>query len=81
MAQSTVKWFDPKKGYGFIFNPEGGDDIFVHYTAIISESRYKILNQDAEVEYELDQSRARLHATSVRETVSAENDELLTPLS
>ncbi len=81
MAQSTVKWFDPKKGYGFIFNPEGGDDIFVHYTSIISDNRYKILSQDAEVEYELDQSRERLHATSVRETVAAESVHSLAPLS
>ncbi len=70
MASSRVKWFDAKKGYGFIFNPEGGDDIFVHYTAIISEHRYKVLNPDAAVEYELDHSRQKLHATSVREAAT-----------
>ena len=54
MAISKVKWFDGKKGYGFLLNPEGGEDIFVHYSAIQSEQSFKVLNQDAEVNFELD---------------------------
>ena len=36
MAKGTVKWFDPKRGFGFIIN-EQGQDVFVHYTNIVAE--------------------------------------------
>jgi CspA family cold shock protein len=53
MLQGKVKWFDSKKGFGFILNPEGGEDIFVHFSEIISDLSYKALIQDDEVEFEL----------------------------
>ncbi len=67
MAQSKVKWFNDKKGYGFIVNPDGGEDIFVHYSNIDSHHRFKILKQDAEVHFELDSKGQRLQAKKVRE--------------
>ncbi len=67
MAISKVKWFDGKKGYGFILNPEGGEDIFVHFSAIISEQSFKVLNQDAEVDFELDKTQKGLQARNVHE--------------
>ncbi|NTW55112.1 MAG: cold shock domain-containing protein [Chlorobaculum sp.] len=67
MAKSKVKWFDGKKGYGFILNPEGGEDIFVHFSAIVSDQSFKVLNQDAEVEYDLDKTQKGLQAKNVRE--------------
>jgi CspA family cold shock protein len=67
MAISKVKWFDGKKGYGFILNPEGGEDIFVHFSAIVSDQSFKVLNQDSEVEYELDKTQKGLQAKNVRE--------------
>jgi len=67
MAKSKVKWFDGKKGYGFILNPEGGEDIFVHFSAIISDQSFKVLNQDSEVEYDLDKTQKGLQARNVRE--------------
>lgn len=67
MAKSKVKWFDSKKGYGFILNPEGGEDIFVHFSAIISDQSFRVLNQDSEVEYELDKTQKGLQARNVHE--------------
>ncbi|WP_237073443.1 cold-shock protein [Prosthecochloris sp. GSB1] len=67
MRKSKVKWFDGKKGYGFIVNPEGGEDIFVHFSAIVSEQSFKVLNQDAEVEFELDKTDKGLQARNVCE--------------
>lgn len=70
--KSEVKWFDGKKGYGFIVNPVGGEDIFVHYSAIASERKYKMLDQGAPVEYELVTTNKGLQAQNVKQ---------LTPLS
>ena len=67
MAVTKVKWFDGKKGYGFLLNPDGGEDIFVHFSAIQSEQSFKVLNQDAEVDFELDKTGKGLHAKNVRE--------------
>jgi len=65
--KSNVKWFDGKKGYGFIVNPEGGEDIFVHYSAIQSEKKYKMLDQGVEVEFELVNTGKGLQAQNVKE--------------
>ncbi|ABL65779.1 cold-shock protein [Chlorobium phaeobacteroides] len=67
MARSKVKWFDGKKGYGFIVNPEGGEDIFVHFSAIICEQSFKVLNQDADVDFELEKTQKGFQAKNVRE--------------
>ena len=67
MPKSKVKWFDGKKGYGFILNPEGGEDIFVHFSAILSDQSFKVLNQDADVEFELDKTQKGLQAKNVKE--------------
>ena len=69
MTTSKVKWFNEKKGFGFIVNPEGGDDIFFHYSAIVSRERFKYLKQEAEVDFDLDKTGKRLQAKSVWETL------------
>ena len=51
MAQGTVKWFNPEKGYGFI-SQEGGEDLFVHWSEIQMEG-YKTLDEGAKVEFEI----------------------------
>ena len=47
----TVKWFDGKKGYGFIV-AEGGKEVFVHFSGIVKEG-FKSLNEGQKVEFEL----------------------------
>ena len=51
MAQGTVKWFNPEKGYGFI-SREDGDDLFVHFSEIQMDG-YKTLDEGESVEFEL----------------------------
>ena len=53
MKQGTVKWFNAEKGFGFI-SVEGEDDVFVHFSAILSEG-FKTLDEGATVEFEVEQ--------------------------
>ena len=62
MARGIVKWFNEKKGFGFIIDPAVRGDVFVHFSAIVTNG-WKTLKEGEEVEYELDEhqkgSRAR----------------------
>jgi CspA family cold shock protein len=51
LAKGFVKWFDTKKGYGFIEQP-GGDDVFVHYSGILGEG-FRSLRAGDEVDFEI----------------------------
>lgn len=51
MQQGTVKWFNSEKGFGFI-EVEGGNDVFVHFSAIQSEG-FKTLEEGQRVEFEI----------------------------
>lgn len=51
MNFGTVKWFNSEKGFGFISNDKGGDDVFVHFSAIKSNG-YKSLTEGQKVSYE-----------------------------
>ncbi|WP_022835277.1 cold-shock protein [Salisaeta longa] len=65
MEYSTVKWFDAKKGYGFIHHPDDGDDVFVHYSQIDSDDDFKTLRTGQAVEFELNDGPKGLHALNV----------------
>lgn len=66
MLKGTVKWFDEKKGYGFITG-EDGKDVFVHHTGIQGQG-FKILVNDQTVEYELKDGPKGLQAFNVKKT-------------
>ena len=61
-----VKWFSPEKGYGFIAR-EGGDDIFVHFSAIQDEG-FKTLNEGQDVEFEIVEGARGPQAANVIKT-------------
>jgi cold shock CspA family protein len=65
MPRGIVKWFDAKKGYGFIVGPQEGHDIFVHYTHIQGDG-FRSLRDGEQVDYELAESEKGLQARSVR---------------
>jgi CspA family cold shock protein len=60
----TVKWFNAEKGFGFI-EREGGDDVFVHFSAIMSDG-YKSLDEGQRVEFDLEKGQRGPQATNVR---------------
>jgi CspA family cold shock protein len=59
----SIKWFDGKKGFGFI-NRENGDDVFVHYSAIGGEG-YRVLKDGQKVEFEVVQGKKGLEASNL----------------
>lgn len=64
MAKGTVKWFNEKKGFGFIVDPEVGGDIFVHFSAINTDG-FRTLKEGEAVEYELYQDQKGSRAKNV----------------
>jgi len=64
MATGTVKWFNNSKGFGFIAPQDGGDDVFVHFSAIKSDG-YRTLSEGQSVSYEVEQGPKGLQATDV----------------
>lgn len=65
MTKGQVKWFDPKKGYGFLVGPSG-QDVFVHYSHIQSEG-FRALKDGEWVEYELVEGEKGWQARDVRQ--------------
>jgi CspA family cold shock protein len=62
--EGTVKWFNEDKGYGFISPDEGGEDLFVHYSAIVGNG-FRSLEEGAKVTYEATQGKKGMQAENV----------------
>jgi cold shock protein len=63
VQQGTVKWFNAEKGYGFI-QVEGGNDVFVHYTAILGDG-FRTLEEGQRVEFEIVEGQRGPQAANV----------------
>ena len=64
MATGTVKWFNESKGFGFISQDEGGDDVFVHFSAI-QDSGFKTLAEGEKVTFDIQQGPKGPQAANV----------------
>ena len=67
MNNGTVKWFNETKGFGFISNDEGGDDVFVHFSAIMTDG-FKTLAEGQKVSYDTEpdpKNSSKLRAINV----------------
>ena len=60
----TVKWFNPDKGFGFITQENGNEDVFVHFRAIVGEG-FKSLEEGQRVSYETERGPKGLQAANV----------------
>jgi CspA family cold shock protein len=64
MAQGTVKWFNPTKGYGFIAADDGGEDVFVHMSAVEAAGLHT-LSEGQKVQYELENQKGKVFAGQI----------------
>ncbi len=65
MPTGTIKWFDDRKGFGFIEPEGGGEDVFVHFSALQGEG-YKTLEEGQSVEFETVKGDKGLQAANVK---------------
>jgi len=67
MATGTVKWFNDSKGFGFIAQDQGGEDLFAHFSAIQSNG-FKTLTEGQRVTFDITQGQKGQQASNIRVT-------------
>ena len=68
MNSGTVKWFNAEKGYGFISNDEGGDDVFVHFSSTMMDG-FRTLNEGQKVTFDVEadpKNSSKMRAVNVQ---------------
>ncbi len=65
MTKGKVKWFNAKKGYGFLAS-ESGEDVFVHFSEIQQDDGYKSLDEGQDVEFDIEKDAKGLKAKNVK---------------
>jgi CspA family cold shock protein len=65
MTNGTVKWFNSMKGFGFIAPDEGGNDVFVHISAL-EQAGLRTLNEKDKVSYDVVSQKGKLAATNIK---------------
>ena len=65
MANGTVKWFNPTKGFGFITPENGGADVFVHISAV-EKAGMKYLNENDKISYEIVSEKGKSSASNLK---------------
>ena len=70
MPSGKIKWFNTKKGYGFITDDESKKDIFLHVSAL-EESKLRILKEEQSIAYDIKEEKNKLHAINIKKNKSS----------
>ncbi len=65
MPSGKVKWFNSKKGYGFITDDETNKDIFLHVTSL-EESKLRVLKEEQKIKYDIKEEKNKLQAINIK---------------
>jgi cold shock protein len=61
----TIKWFNDAKGYGFIQQESGGEDVFIHFSALPATGSYRSVSEGQHVQFDIVQERGKERAANV----------------